>query len=73
MAAMAPRPKQHGPELLSVIIKYQRGSSAVTSDTNKMTVIKVNRSYVTFRAGPIATNTIMLRAHASSRVSPTGC
>lgn len=71
MAATAPRPKQHGPELLSVTIKYQRGSSAVTSATNKMTIIKVTCSYVTFRAGPIATNTIVSRAHASNPVNPT--
>lgn len=71
MAATAPRPKQHGPELLSVTIKYQRGSSAVTSATDKMTIIKVAGSSVTFRPGPIATNTIVSRAHASNPVNPT--
>lgn len=43
MAAMAPRPKQHEPELLSVTIKYQRGCSAVSNEAKpeEMTTIKV--------------------------------
>lgn len=53
MAATAPRLKQHGPELLSVTIKYQRGGSAVTSATDKMTIINVASSCVTFRPGPL--------------------
>ena len=69
MAATAPRPRQHGPELLSVTIKYQRGSSAVTTYV-KMTIIKVTLSYVAFRTGPIATNTICVESACEQPCQP---
>lgn len=71
MAAVAPRPKQHGPELLSVTIKYQRGSVAAAGAPNKTTTRQGPGSYVTFRAGPIATNRIVPKAHASNPVNLT--
>lgn len=55
MAATAPRPKQHKPELLSVTIKYP-AEVARNKTTDKVAVIKVICSYVTFRPRSIATN-----------------
>lgn len=69
MAATAPRPKQHRPELLSVTIKCP-AEVARNKTTDKMTVIKVTCSYVTFRPRFIATN-MTIESACDNTVSAT--